>query len=346
MKKMMLFSTIAILILSIVLAACQPQAATQEEIVTEETEQEAEVREIFIAFEVDNLDEATNTHTEAAKACIEEVNAERDDIHITYQVTDAQNNVENQISSMESWILKGADLILFTYVDVEAAKPLVKAARDEGILIVDIRNLEDEDLVDLVYYGNDEPTFATMMTSWLESYLQDNPEVVLNTGLIYGLATQFPQLIRIDLVKDLAEKYPDQINILVEANGDWDPAKAQAITEDWLQAFPDMNYIHVGNTGMATGVTTALEGAGKTDDFLVAANDLSDSAIQMLYDGQMDVVTGALFSDFGCGYIEAAVALLDGEVTEKAWNKVIPYAVDASNLEDFLANKWDGKQPE
>jgi len=304
-----------------------------------------EKMEIFIADDVDNLDEATNTHTEAAKRRVAEINAASDLIHIRFEVTDAQNKVENQISSMETWMLKKPDLILYTYVDVEASKPLVKTARDAGIRVVDIRNLQNEDLVDLVYYGNDEPTFAAMMTKWLEKYLQDNPNVVLKTGLIYGLATQYPQLIRIDLVKALAKKYPDRIKILVEANGDWDPAKAQNITEDWLQAYPEMNYIHVGNTGMATGVATVLEAAGKTDDFLVAANDLSDSAIQMLYDGQIDVVTGALFSDFGRGYVDAAVALLVGTHTDKKWNKVTPHAVDASNLKDFLKNKWDGKQP-
>ena len=327
-----------LLVLSLTAAAVWAEGANEE--------QSGGVKEYFIADDVDNLDEATNTHTEAAKARIAEINAERDDIHIRFEVTDAQNKVENQIASMETWLLKKPDLILYTYVDVEASKPLVRAARDAGILVVDIRNLQDEDLVDLVYYGNDEPTFARMMTQWLEQYLQDHPDVTLNAGLIYGLATQYPQLIRIDLVKDLAKKYPDRINILVEAYGDWDPAKAQNITEDWLQAYPDMNYIHVGNTGMATGVATVLEAAGKTDEFLVAANDLTASAIQMLYDGQIDVVTGALFSDFGRGYIDAAVALLDGTHTEKTWNKVIPYAVDASNLEDFLANKWDGKQPQ
>lgn len=304
-----------------------------------------EKMQIFIADDVDNLDEATNTHTEAAKRRVAEINAASDLINIRFEVTDAQNKVENQISSMETWMLKKPDLILYTYVDVEASKPLVKKARDAGIRVVDIRNLQNEDLVDLVYYGNDEPTFAAMMTKWLEKYLQDNPNVVLKAGLIYGLATQYPQLIRIDLVKELAKKYPDRIKILVEANGDWDPAKAQNITEDWLQAFPEMNYIHVGNTGMATGVATVLEAAGKTKDFLVAANDLSDSAIQMLFDGQIDVVTGALFSDFGRGYVDAAVALLVGTHTDKKWNKVIPYAVDASNLKDFLKNKWDGKQP-
>ena len=327
-----------LLILSLTAAAVWAEGAKEQ--------QSGSVTEYFIADDIDNLDEATNTHTEAAKARIAEINAARDDINIRFEVTDAQNNVENQIASMETWLLKKPDLILYTYVDVEASKPLLKAARDAGILVVDIRNLQDEDIVDLVYYGNDEPTFARMMTQWLDQYLQDHPDVTLNAGLIYGLATQYPQLIRIDLVKDLAKKYPDRINILVEAHGDWDPAKAQNITEDWLQAYPDMNYIHVGNTGMATGVTTVLEAAGKTDDFLVAANDLTDSAIQMLFDGQIDVVTGALFSDFGRGYIDAAVALLDGSHTETTWNKVIPYAVDASNMEDFLANKWDGKQPQ
>ena len=200
--------------------------------------------------------------------------------------------------------------------------------------------------MDCVYYGNDEPSFATKMTEWLEKYLQDNPDVVLNTGLIYGAAQQTPQLIRIDLVKALAEKYPDRINIMVEAYGDWDAAKAQNITEDWLQAYPDMNYIHVANSGMATGVANALAGANKTDDFLVCTNDLSPSAIQMLYDGQINCVTGTLLTLFGQGYIDCALAVVEGTYTEKEWKKVVPFAVDSSGLEDFLANEWDGKQPE
>ncbi len=360
MKKILISIVLGIVILSVIFLgiSCKEEAAPAEEEVAEEAapaeEEVAEeaapaeeaVREVSIVWDCDNLDESQNLNAKYMGERVAEINAERSDINITFEVTDAQNIVENQISSMETWLLKKPDIVIFTYVDAEALKPSVAAVRDAGIIVVDLRDMGDLDLVDGVFYGYHEPTYAAKMTEWLEGYLQDNPDVVLETGLLYGAAAQTAQFARIELVKDLAEKYPDRFNILVEAYGDWDTAKAMNITEDWMQAFPDMNYICSANSGMAIGVTNVLAAAGKIDDVLVTAVDLPDSGIQMLNDGLVDVLVGALNSDQGRGYINFSLGLLEGTYTEKVFVLDKVYAVDASNFEDFLNNTWDGKPPE
>ncbi len=233
-KKIFLWLVLIVFLLSMSMVGigCKEEAA-EEEAAEEEAapaEEEAapaeEVTEIYIIWDVDNLDESTNMGNEAMAKRVAEINEERDDIHITYEITDAQNIIENQLASLEAVLLKKPDVMVLTYTDAEAVKDAVKAVHDAGIKVIDLRDLGDLDIVDLVFYGYNEPEYARVMREWLLKYLDENPDVVLKAGLLYGGAVQTKQLARCDLVKDLAEEMPDRVEIVTEHFGDWDTAKA------------------------------------------------------------------------------------------------------------------------
>lgn len=74
------------------------------------------------------------------------------------------------------------------------------------------------------------------------NYLDENPDTVLNFGLIYGIASQTEQLKRNQDVLELAERCRT-VKVLDSQYADWSTDKATNITEDWLMRYPEMNAV-------------------------------------------------------------------------------------------------------
>jgi ABC-type sugar transport system substrate-binding protein len=78
------------------------------------------------------------------------------------------------------------------------------------------------------------------------------------------------------------------IRPLAEQEGGWSANGAMTITEDWLQAYPQMNVFACMNDDMAIGVIQALRSAGKNmNDFLVLGVDGSDAAKPFIRSGDL-----------------------------------------------------------
>lgn len=296
---------------------------------------EAEVRVIKIAWCDDTMDQTRAVMLDAAKERLEQINAEREDIKLELTYYDAQASVDKQISDVETALLGEPDIFIFSSVDAVGSVTSVQNIKDTGAMVLDIRDIGRPELVDCVFYGADEKTYAEATTNWLKDYLEKNPEEVLKVGLIYGAAAQTQQFARCDLVKELAEEMPDRVQILDEKYGDWDTQKAMNITEDWMQSQPDMNYICAANDIMALGASNALAAAQKKDDVLVTGVDVTEEGVARIKEGQMDCTVGAQLKDYG-QMIDVCLGLVEGTYTEKTYTVTTVYAVDQSNVGEFL----------
>lgn len=283
------------------------------------------VRVIRIANSIDNIDESQQLILDATKKRAEEIMAERPDIRIELDSYDARASVDKQLSDVQTALQKNPDVLLFSPVDNVGSLPAAQMAKDAGIPVIDKRPTEPEpDVYDVAFYANDEPRWASETVKWIQSQLDADPDLVLTTGVIYGKAAQTAQLIRIDEVKKFAAEHPDRVKIVAEAYGDWLSDRAQSITEDWLQAHPEINYIATANDIMATGVVNALQEAGRSD-VLVSGYDTNDSALQRIKDGTQHFDVGVPWSGYG-EIVDVAVSLVLGEKVES------PYYVGAINI--------------
>lgn len=240
---------------------------------TAESTDDSGKRTINVVWCDDTQDSTRAKVLEACERRIEEINAERDDIVLELTYYDAQKNVDQQISNVEAAVLTDPDVFIFSCVDSTGSLPCLQTMKDSGAKIIDIRDM-GSDLVDVVFYGSDEETYKAATQDWIRNYLEENPDVNLKAGLIYGAASQTLQLVRCDLMKELAEEMPDRIEIVAEAYGDWDTQRAMGIMEDWIQAYPEMNFVCAANDIMALGASNALVSAGKKDDVILTGIDL------------------------------------------------------------------------
>ncbi|WP_107341416.1 sugar ABC transporter substrate-binding protein [Agrobacterium pusense] len=297
-----------------------------------------DAKTVKIAYSVDVLDDTQNAVLQAMKKRVDELNSTRKDVKIDLEVYDAQSSVDKQISDVQTALIKKPDVLIFSAVDAVGSQPAAQAAKDAGVKILDKRPSGPvAATTDVAYYGNDENRYSKATTDWIQKYLDANPKVNLNVGVIYGAPAQTAQLLRIDAIKAFAEKHPDRIKIIAEGYGNWLTATAQNLSQDWLLAHPDINYIAAANDIMALGVSNTLI-SGNRSDVLVSGYDLAPDALERVKAGTQALTVGTSIGDNG-QMIDVALGMVDGSFKEKTYYLDPVYAVDSSNVDDFLAKQ-------
>lgn len=268
--------------------------------------------------------------------CLEKRVAELDeanDYNLSMVITDAQGNMDKQLSDIDTLIIQDVDVIILSACDTVGALPGVAAIKEAGIPCIDIRGIDSPDVVH--YVGMDNAAIGQKVCSWLTAYLDKNPGEVLYTGVVYGAPAQVDSLKIGQAVVDLA-KTDDRIVILDEKYGDWSTETSMNITEDWLQAYDNINCIVTCSDEMALGVTNVIESAGRTGEFIVTGVDGTTNGIEMVRSGKMSCTVGNLFSEIFAPIINVAVGLTDGTFTESGYEA----GADALTLVDLENVDW------
>lgn len=271
-----------------------------------------------IAYAFANMDENNMRTLTGLNKAIDEMNATGEyDIELIY--TDSQSQVDKQISDVESLIQQQPDLILVSAVDTVGSIPCLEAVKAAGIIAVDDRGM-DSDAKDLKWTGFDEDTIGQLKAQAMKDYLEANPDVHLNVGGIYGLASQSEQLKRVQCILDLAEEMPDRITILETQYCDWSTDRATSTVEDWLQRYPEMNCIVTASDDMGLGACNALNAAGKTG-WYVDGVDGTQIGIQLAEDGTQYYNTIAANQEaITKQMVEIFIQKIDGAYTEPEYS--------------------------
>ena len=332
MKK--IISIFLVLVLTLGLVACGGTEAVKEggptEVAATEAPKEAvqtetpkatsEKKKILLGYAINKLDDAGSRQMEALQNSIDQTNSQRDDIEIELTITDAQSNVDQQISDVETLVAKGCDIIVVSCVDAVGSIPALEYAKSNGVTTVEVRGMVS-DAIDLSYVGVDEYALSKMWVDYLKKYLEANPEAVLNVGLIYGKAGQTLQLLRHKAIKELAVEMPERVKITVENYCDWDTQIAMATVEDWLQVYPELNCIASASDEMSVGVTNALTSAGTNyDEFMVLSCDGTDTGIQLVKDGKSDIDIKQIYSKRFSLLLEMTLAKFEGTLKDNYYN--------------------------
>ena len=108
------------------------------------------------------------------------------------------------------------------------------------------------------------------------------------------------------------------------------------ITEDWLQAHPEIEVIAAENDQMALGALQACKAAGR-DDIIICGVDADPEAVQAVVNGEMGMTVLQNSKAQAETAVETAVGLAKGETFDK--EIIIPFEeVNAENAEEYLNN--------
>lgn len=165
--------------------------------------------------------------------------------------TDAQHDVSKQINDIDDMIQQGIDILLINPADSEGAEAAVQAAHDAGIITVAVDAQAEGPLDSFV--GSKNYDAGYLAGKQMAEDLQGKGKVAILDGI-----PVVPILERIQGFEDAIKEYPN-IEIVDKQNGRQDRAEAMSVTENMLQANPDLDAIFSVNDEGALGSLGAIE---------------------------------------------------------------------------------------
>ncbi len=295
------------------------EASEAEEAADEAAVDNSDIRLAFLAQD-NNTFWAALTENAVSKA--------KDD-GVSLDTFNAGGEVSEQIAQLESAISNGYDAIIIGAVDSSGLKDTCQQAMDAGIPLVACNLKVDDDTYD-VYVGSEDYDAGYIMGT----YIAEVTGGECNVGLLYVPIGCSAEIGRTEgLHASLFDVY-DGVVIVAEDDGSAMIDEGMRITEDWLQAYPEINVIAAENDQMALGALQACKNAGR-DDIIICGIDAEQEAVQAVIDGTMAMTVFQNSKAQAQTSIEVAIGLVNGESYDK--EVIIPFEeVNADNAADYL----------
>jgi ABC-type sugar transport system, periplasmic component len=233
----------------------------------------------------------------------------------TVHSTNADNNASTQISDIEALVARKPDVIIVTALDSEGIVPAVEACNAAGIPVIAIDMPIATDVAATV--TDKQGLNGVIQAEYLKAWLDADSTRVANIGYIVGMYSMEAAMPRMDDFKAITDT-DSRCNWLIDKEAGWSGADAMSITEDWIQAYPEMNVFACMSDEMAIGCIQALIAAGKNmDDVVVMGVDGSDAAKDYLKSGELDCTAARDVKREVAAALETAERLVKGETVDK-----------------------------
>ncbi len=244
--------------------------------------------------------------------------------------TNADNNPSTQISDIESLVARRPDVIVVTAIDSAGIAPAIEACNDAGIPVIAIDNPVEEGITSFV--GDLQGYNGTIQAKYLQSWLDQDDSRTANIGYIVGMYSMEAAMPRMNDFKAVTDE-DERCTWLADKEANWSGAEAMAITEDWLQAYPEMNVFACMSDEIAIGAIQALTAAGKDmDDVIVMGVDGSDAAKEYLLSGELDCTAARDVVKEVASALDTAVKVANGQSVAA---EVYPEAIFALTSADL-----------
>ena len=292
-KKLSLFVFVIVLLISSIAAA--PVASADPE--------------YTIGFAVSTLaNPFFVTMKEAAEAKAEELGVE-------LLVLDAQDSSETQSTQIEDFITKEVDLLIINPVDSDAIGTSVIEANNAGIPVITVTRPSNSGEV-VQHLDIDNAEAGKLDAEQLIKALDGKGKVAILEGIAGApSATQRQE----GFVKTLKEKAPE-IEIVTSLTANYSREEGATVTDDILQANPELDAIYAHNDEMALGAVRSIAAAGRTSEIKVYGVDATDDALAAIESGEM-AATVMQQPDIQIGMaLENGIKYLKGEKIEALVN--------------------------
>ena len=334
------------LVVATLFTGCSKQEEAVDVPDAKETNKEAENEETT-SEEAENVSAEENSQkyvigislpamSEYQQTWIDAINSFKDEYNAEIIVTNADNSIEKQVADIESLIVQEPDAIMIRAIDSDGVANSVKAVKDAGIYcIVSSFDVNSEEY-DLFLYSQ-QATTGKMQGEYLREILDANPDLSMNICYLWGVQGVSGCIDRFDGFCEIMFEGTDRAVLLDEKIGNWASAEAMAITEDWIQTFPEANVFVCQSDEMALGVCNALAAAGKNfDEIYVLGIDGADNGQSLIRKGQMDAsIYTDLYTDARI-QLEHAIGLADGEKYDKNVELETKFVMTIENIDELL----------
>ncbi len=221
--------------------------------------------------------------------------------------TDAHHDITRQISDIEDLIQKKINILLINPTDTVGVEGVVKEAKKAGIVVVAV-DAQAAGPVDC-FVGSKNYEAGRLAGEFLGNYLKGQGKVAILDGI-----PVVPILERVKGFKDAIARFPG-IAIVATQNGKQERPTALSVTENMIQANPDLAGIFSVNDGGGMGAFSAIE-ASKKDIALVSVDGLAEAVAA--------IEKGGPFKATSAQFPRDQVRIAMGIALAKYWGANVP----------------------
>ncbi|MDQ2801419.1 MAG: ABC transporter substrate-binding protein [Pseudomonadota bacterium] len=247
-------------------------------------------------------------------------------IGATVVVTDAHHDVSKQISDVEDMIQQKIDILLVNPTDTAGIQSAIVSAHKAGVVVVAV-DANAAGPVDS-FVGSKNVDAGQIACDFLAKAIGGSGEVAILDGI-----PVVPILERVRGCHAALEKFPN-IKIVDTQNGKQERDTALTVTENMIQAHPNLKGIFSVNDGGSMGALAAIDASGK--DIKLTSVDGAPEAIQAMQK------PGSKFIETSAQYPADQVRIALGIALAKKWGANVPSSipidvklVDANDAKTF-----------
>ena len=199
--------------------------------------------------------------------------------------TNAQSTLSKQISDIQDLIAQGAQILIIAPLNSDGLEPALQAARAKNIPIITIdRKLNSTACSNYVsFLGSDFVSQGKRAADQLIKGTGGKGNIAVLLGSSgNGVTTDRTS----GFVDEIKAKAPG-MTIVAQQTGDFNRATGQTVTEQLLQAHPEITVIYAENDEMGLGAQAAIIAAGKAPgkDIQIYSIDGTKNAVQQIVAG-------------------------------------------------------------
>lgn len=237
--------------------------------------------------------------------------------------------VATQVAQIEDLIAKQVDAIIVNPMDANAVVPALQKAKDAGIpvMLVDSTIAEGNEDTYITYVGTDNFNAAKMGAEVLTEKLGNSGKVIIVRGANGNSVGDA----RVDGFK---AGIGDGIEVVAEQPGDWSNDVAKQVTENMLQANPEVNGLFTASDVMVDGILQAMEDA-KRDGIEIMSFDGSDGCLALIEEGKVLGTMAQFPANMGKIAVETLIGVLDGKITADSVEKYIDSGTECYTIDNL-----------
>ena len=250
-----------------------------------------------------------------------------------------QTAVSTQVNQIEDLINRKVDGLVVNPMDANAVVPALTKAKEAGIpvVLVDCAIADGNEDLYVTYTGTDNYNTGKVAGETLAAALGGEGNVLIVRGANGNAAGE-------DRVAGFkAGLEGTNVKVVGEQPGNWQNSVAMQVTENMLQANPDVDGIFSASDGMLDGILTALENADKLDSVKVMSVDGSTAAVEMIENEEIYGTMAQFPETMGETAVSTLIGVLDGTIDPASVEKYIDSGTvcySAENLDFALESAF------
>jgi len=243
---------------------------------------------------------------------------------------DAKGDSATQVSQVQDLITQGINALIYIPAGATAASVPTKAAKAAGIPVVNVDRNADGAPGD-TFIATDSVSSAKAVCESLAKSAGGKGQMII----VHGQKGTTPEVDRSKGCGEALAAYPD-IKVVGELWSEgWHQDEGFKLTQDLLQAHPDVSIVFGQADALALGAAQAVKVANLGHRVWVAGFDGDVAALKALKDGVFDVTATQQTQGMGRLAVDSAIKLVGGE-TVPATQLQDATLTTAANVDKFI----------